>query len=424
MDEPEPDHSQAENPVEESQDGDIGLVSKLARAHSTLPPEQRWASSLQDSRERISNPELEDEFQTLLKQQEVLATFQGQHHKPDPTTLALLEKRIEQLQARGEAFSDGTSAGTKEEEASGVSGSHCPRCGQANPALSRFCGMCGAELTRASSVIEQAPPAAPNPILSQPEADGPPLPVTPTIQSRLHRGFGIAFFVLLLATLGLLAFSQWSLWRQQRLSEETGRTVNALPSTAASKTPAPAANGPTRNRATVANPARPAPGPNRVGAAGRKTQPRPAPPVIVKQPLAAPVPAPAPLASAAEVPPEQSIIIPPSNPPVLKAAETRSPAHESSSPPTVSQVTPAALIYKVNPEYPATARNARVQGSVVMRAVIGTDGTIQQLQLIKGNPLLVNAAMQAAKKWRYRPAQLDGKPVEIETTITINFKGE
>jgi TonB family protein len=399
MDEPKPDHSQAQNPVEESQDVDGGLVSKLARAHSTLPPEQRWASSLQDSSERISNPELEDKFQTLLKQQQVLATFQGQRHKPDPATLALLEKRIEQLQARGDGFSDATSAGTKEDEiVSGISGSQCHRCGQANPTSYRFCGMCGAELTKASNVIEQVPPAAPNAILVPPEADVSPSSLAPAIQGRFHRGFRVAFFVLLLAVLGLLLFGEWSFWRRQRPSNETARAVNALPPT-------------------------PAPGANRAGRTAGKAHPRPGPPVVVKQPLPAAVPAPTPLASAAEVPQEHSIIIPPSNPPVLKAADTPS-AHESSSPPTVSQVTPAALIYKVNPEYPAIARSARVQGSVVMRAVIGTDGAIQQLELIKGNPLLVNAAMQAAKKWRYRPALLDGKPVEIETTVTINFKGE
>ena len=59
-----------------------------------------------------------------------------------------------------------------------------------------------------------------------------------------------------------------------------------------------------------------------------------------------------------------------------------------------------------------------------MHAIIGTDGTIQQLRVISGNPLLVNAAMEAVKKWRYRPYLLGGIPVEGETDITVNFKGE
>ncbi|MFZ3210773.1 MAG: energy transducer TonB, partial [Terriglobales bacterium] len=112
-------------------------------------------------------------------------------------------------------------------------------------------------------------------------------------------------------------------------------------------------------------------------------------------------------------------------PPVQKAAAT---APEVSvpapKPAQIPQVTPGVLISRVNPQYPPVARAARVQGAVVMHAVIGTDGTIQQLRIISGNPLLVNAAMEAAKQWRYRPYLLDGKPVEGETDISINFKGE
>jgi protein TonB len=107
-------------------------------------------------------------------------------------------------------------------------------------------------------------------------------------------------------------------------------------------------------------------------------------------------------------------------PPSVEAAS----APASPAPIRVAQVSPGVLIYKVNPQYPPAARSARVQGSVVMRATIGTDGTIQQLRVVSGNPLLVNAAMDAVKKWRYRPYLLDGKPVEGETNITINFKGE
>jgi protein TonB len=59
-----------------------------------------------------------------------------------------------------------------------------------------------------------------------------------------------------------------------------------------------------------------------------------------------------------------------------------------------------------------------------MHAIIGTDGSVEQLRLISGNPLLVKAAMEAVKMWRYQPFLLDGKPVEGETDITINFKGE
>jgi len=87
-------------------------------------------------------------------------------------------------------------------------------------------------------------------------------------------------------------------------------------------------------------------------------------------------------------------------------------------------VAQGGLIFKVNPEYPAVARAARIQGSVLMHAIIGTDGSVQRLQAINGNPLLLRSAMEAVKRWRYRPYLLDGKPVEVETSITVNFKGE
>jgi protein TonB len=152
----------------------------------------------------------------------------------------------------------------------------------------------------------------------------------------------------------------------------------------------------------------------------RKPEPKAGPPIVVKQSL----PTPAPVAASAEAALESPAAIPEMAVPTVKPGVSPPISDESSKPAAVSQLSPGALIYKVNPQYPATARNARVQGSVVMRAVIGTDGSIQQLELIKGNPLLVNAAMDAAKKWRYRPTLLDGKPVEVETTITISFKGE
>ena len=84
-------------------------------------------------------------------------------------------------------------------------------------------------------------------------------------------------------------------------------------------------------------------------------------------------------------------------------------------------VSEGLLIHKVKPLYPEIAREARVQGPVVLRAVIAKDGTVQQLQLVYGNPMLVASAIDAVKEWRFRPYRLDGQPVEIETTITINF---
>jgi len=81
----------------------------------------------------------------------------------------------------------------------------------------------------------------------------------------------------------------------------------------------------------------------------------------------------------------------------------------------------ANLIRKVTPQYPPLAKQARVQGTVRFQAIIGKDGTIQNLQLITGHPLLVPAATDAVKQWLYKPTLLNGEPVEVVTQIDVNF---
>jgi protein TonB len=88
----------------------------------------------------------------------------------------------------------------------------------------------------------------------------------------------------------------------------------------------------------------------------------------------------------------------------------------------VSQgVTQGLLIRKIQPAYPPLARQARIQGSVLLQAEISKDGSIQNLRLISGHPMLAPAAIEAVKQWKYRPYILNGEPVEVETQITVNF---
>lgn len=88
----------------------------------------------------------------------------------------------------------------------------------------------------------------------------------------------------------------------------------------------------------------------------------------------------------------------------------------------VSQgVTQGLLIRKIQPAYPPLARQARIQGSVLLQAEISKEGTIQNLRLISGHPMLAPAAIEAVKQWRYKPYILNGEPVEVETQITVNF---
>lgn len=86
-----------------------------------------------------------------------------------------------------------------------------------------------------------------------------------------------------------------------------------------------------------------------------------------------------------------------------------------------SSMLEGSLIRRVDPVYPGPARSARVQGSVVLFATISTSGTIENLRAISGHPLLVGAAINAVKQWRYRPYILNGEPIEVETEITVNF---
>ncbi|HWZ56726.1 MAG TPA: TonB family protein [Verrucomicrobiae bacterium] len=84
-------------------------------------------------------------------------------------------------------------------------------------------------------------------------------------------------------------------------------------------------------------------------------------------------------------------------------------------------VTAASIINQTRPLYPPLARQARIQGNVVLHAIIDKDGRVAQLEVISGHPLLVQSALDAVKQWRYKPTLLNGDPVEVDTTITVTF---
>src|SRR5271165_4968744 len=86
-----------------------------------------------------------------------------------------------------------------------------------------------------------------------------------------------------------------------------------------------------------------------------------------------------------------------------------------------SGVVSGLLVRKVNPVYPPLARQARIQGTVVLQAQISKDGNIENLQLISGHPMLAPAAIEAVKQWKYKPYLLNGEPVEVETQVQVNF---
>jgi len=89
--------------------------------------------------------------------------------------------------------------------------------------------------------------------------------------------------------------------------------------------------------------------------------------------------------------------------------------------PPVSRMMEGNLVHRVQPEYPLLARQVRVQGRVVLRAMISREGAIENLQVLSGHPMLIPAAVDAVRQWRYRPYVLNGEPVEVETEVTVNF---
>ena len=82
----------------------------------------------------------------------------------------------------------------------------------------------------------------------------------------------------------------------------------------------------------------------------------------------------------------------------------------------------AQALYQPRPVYPPLAMMARIQGTVVLQAIIGTDGTVQDLKVLNGHPLLVRAAIEAVRTWRYQPTLLNTQPVQVLTEIDVNFK--
>jgi TonB family protein len=87
----------------------------------------------------------------------------------------------------------------------------------------------------------------------------------------------------------------------------------------------------------------------------------------------------------------------------------------------MTSLDPAMLIHRVEPVYPPLARQVHREGRVELRAIIGTDGSIQFMQVVSGDPLLARSALEAVQQWHYKPTILNGQPVEIDTYITVVY---
>jgi TonB family protein len=92
------------------------------------------------------------------------------------------------------------------------------------------------------------------------------------------------------------------------------------------------------------------------------------------------------------------------------------------SEPVSQGVTGGELLHRVAPVYPAQARLLRLEGTVILAAVVMEDGTVGDVNIVEGSPVLAQSAVDAVKHWRYKPYELDGKPVKKETRISVDFK--
>jgi periplasmic protein TonB len=104
--------------------------------------------------------------------------------------------------------------------------------------------------------------------------------------------------------------------------------------------------------------------------------------------------------------------------PPVTTAEREAPIHRIKR---GGEVQHANLVRQVKPSYPHTAILMRVQGTVVLEAIIDRDGRVENLKVISGHPLLIKAASEAVEQWRYRPTLLNGQPVEVLTQVTVNL---
>jgi TonB family protein len=85
------------------------------------------------------------------------------------------------------------------------------------------------------------------------------------------------------------------------------------------------------------------------------------------------------------------------------------------------KITPARIIKRVEPVYPQLARQTKISGAVTLHVVISREGSVQEMEVVSGHPILVQSALDAVRQWKYQPTQLNGEPVEVDTTIDVIF---
>jgi protein TonB len=106
----------------------------------------------------------------------------------------------------------------------------------------------------------------------------------------------------------------------------------------------------------------------------------------------------------------------------LRNQQRAAPQPQDRQPARVEQsIAEGFLEKKVNPVYPEKARQMRIQGTVVLNVLLSKKGKVKEMHVVSGHPLLVPAAMDAVKQWKYKPLKVEGRAVEVETDVVVNF---
>jgi TonB family protein len=227
-------------------------------------------------------------------------------------------------------------------------------------------------------------------------------------------GVGIAAVVVVGGYFGYSALSSKA-EPQAQTQPAPAATTASTPEPTAEPAATQSASQPTPTQAPAKPAAQPAPQPA-TRAASKPPTPEPPPPAPEKkQPQAVERAAVTPSAQTrVEEPPKAIAALPQIQVPITTAAPTL-------AAPKISQSTVAELVSRVNPAYPASARALRVEGTVLVEAAIGKDGVVKSVRVISGHTLLRDAAAQAVRQWRYKPATLNGQPIESTSQVTLKF---
>lgn len=395
------------------------LVSRIAQAYRTIPPEEREKTQLYASRdEQVENPELDSTFEKLV---ETYAHKTGEKGKA--TIHVLPGSGLPPLEEDGPApAAEGDSSLVV------VMPYECAECGHLNPGENRFCGMCGSvhddtplELSPTHARIVATPAAAPATIVQHHH------------HYHHHREINRYLAGLVLVLVGIFAWQQLqSFWPGAPGGTPTASSKAPAPPTG-QVVSVPTAGTGTASPAATATPVNPAPAPVATKPV-TQTPPNPAPSARPAPPtaVATRTPPPASASPAASAPAAAPVVEAEPTPPPLSAV--RNPLEGVAPPPVpLPKPVPAARqrvsqgvsagnpIHRVAPVYPALARRANIEGTVVLQAVIAADGSVSDVKALSGHPMLTKAALDAVKQWRYKPYTINGEPVEVDTTITIRF---